>query len=276
MSLPKSRPYPRRRRSLGGKFTFHRGYGYYRMSSGKPQTRGLAALLRIEKERRAREEAGADERIDATPEGGQERAVPRAAPAGVRAAESEREAVPAAGDITAQATQEGSGRAAEEVAGAASAQQSDAAPVAPPSSEGAEARQTAAERPTTPVTSLPRLRPAPARGVRAPRGKATPAAEPALVDDPGWAKFVADWKPFLREGIKFKLCEFFYRNTVAVGRREFTTSTAHLSRVSGAHRRHIFLVLRQLEDLRFIQKERVETNRKDEGLVIRFFPDRKA
>jgi hypothetical protein len=100
--------------------------------------------------------------------------------------------------------------------------------------------------------------------------------EPALVDDPGWEKFVSDWKPFLREGVKFKLCEFFYRNTVAAGRREFTTSTAQLSRVSGAHRRHIFLVLRQLEDLRFIQKESVETNRKDEGLVIRFFPDRKA
>jgi hypothetical protein len=87
---------------------------------------------------------------------------------------------------------------------------------------------------------------------------------------------VSDWKPFLRDGVKFKLCEFFYRNTVAAGRREFTTSTAQLSRVSGAHRRHIFLVLRQLEDLRFIQKESVETNRKDEGLVIRFFPDRTA
>lgn len=136
--------------------------------------------------------------------------------------------------------------------------------------------QTAAERPPAPVTSLPRQRPAQARVTRGPRGKSATAAEPALADDPGWAKFVADWKPFLREGIKFKLCEFFYRNTVAVGRREFTTSTAQLSRASGAHRRHIFLVLRQLEDLRFIQKESVETNRKDEGLVIRFFPDRNA
>jgi hypothetical protein len=246
------------------------------MSSGKPQTRGLAALLRIEKERREREEAGADEPADATPEGGQDRPAPRAVPAGVRATESEREAVPAAGEITAQDNQERSGGAAEEVAGATSAQQSDAALAPPLSSEDAEVRETTAERPTAPVTSLPRPRPAPARGARAPRGKATPTAEPALVDDPGWAKFVADWKPFLREGIKFKLCEFFYRNTVAVGRREFTTSTAQLSRVSGAHRRHIFLVLRQLEDLRFIQKESVETNRKDEGLVVRFFPDRQA
>jgi hypothetical protein len=96
------------------------------------------------------------------------------------------------------------------------------------------------------------------------------------VPDPGWERFAADWKPFLREGIKFKLCEFFYRNTVAVGRREFTTSTAQLSRVTGAHRRHIFLVLRQLEELRFIWKAGVETNRKDEGLVISFFPDRQA
>ncbi|MFL6211728.1 MAG: hypothetical protein ACJ74W_22970 [Pyrinomonadaceae bacterium] len=87
---------------------------------------------------------------------------------------------------------------------------------------------------------------------------------------------MADWKPFLREGVKFKLCEFFYRNTVALGKREFITSTAQLSRVSSAHRRHIFLVLRQLEDLRFIRKESVETNRKDEGLVIRFYPDRQA
>jgi hypothetical protein len=243
------------------------------MSSGKPQTRGLAALLRIEKERRARE---ADEPADATPEAGQERPAPRAVPTGVRATESEREAAPAAGEITAQATQEGSGRAAEEDAGAAPAQQSDAAPAAPPSSEGDETRQTVAERHSAPVTSLPRSRAAQTRGERAPRRKATPAAEPALVDDPGWEKFMSDWKPFLREGVKFKLCEFFYRNTVAAGRREFKTSTAQLSRVSGAHRRHIFLVLRQLEDLRFIQKESVETNRKDEGLVIRFFPDRKA
>lgn len=246
------------------------------MSSGKPQTRGLAALLRFEKERREREEAGADERTDAAPEGGQELTAPRAAPAGVRATESGREAAPAAGELTAQAAREGSGRAAEEVTGAASARQSDAALAAPPSPEGARTLQTAAERPPAPVTSLPRQRPAQARVTRGPRGKSATAAEPALADDPGWAKFVADWKPFLREGIKFKLCEFFYRNTVAVGRREFTTSTAQLSRASGAHRRHIFLVLRQLEDLRFIQKESVETNRKDEGLVIRFFPDRNA
>lgn len=243
------------------------------MSSGKPQTRGLAALLRIEKERRARE---ADEPADATHEGGQERPAPRAVPTGVRATESEREAAPASGEITAQAAQEGSGRAAEEVEGAASAQQSDAATAAPSSSEGAETPQTIAERPSAPVTSLPRSPPAPARGERAPRRKATPATEPALVDDPGWEKFVSDWKPFLREGVKFKLCEFFYRNTVAVGRREFTTSTAQLSRVSGAHRRHIFLVLRQLEDLRFIRKENLETNKKDEGLLIRFYPDRLA
>lgn len=246
------------------------------MSSGKPQTRGLAALLRIEKERRAREEAGADEPADATPEGVQERPAPRAVPTGVRATGPEREAAPAAGEISAQAAQKGSGRAAEEVAGSASAQQSDAALAAPPSSESAETRQTVAERPSSPVTSLPRPHRAQARVARAPRRKATPAAEPALVDDPGWEKFVSDWKPFLRDGVKFKLCEFFYRHTVAAGRREFTTSTAQLSRVSGAHRRHIFLVLRQLEELRFIQKESVETNRKDEGLVIRFFPDRKA
>ena len=245
------------------------------MSSGKPQTRGLAALLRFEKERREREEAGADGRTDATPEGGPERTAPRAAPAGVRATESGREAAPEAGELTAQADGEGSGREAEEVAVAAPAQQTDAASAAPPSPEGAGTLQTAAEqRPPASVTSLPRQRTAQARGTRAPRGKSVPAAEPALTDDPGWAKFVADWKPFLREGIKFKLCEFFYRNTVAAGRREFTTSTAQLSRVSGAHRRHIFLVLRQLENLRFIQKENLEQNRKDEGLLIRFFPDR--
>lgn len=243
------------------------------MSSGKPQTRGLAALLRIEKERRARE---ADEPADATPEVERERPAPRAVPTEVRASDSEREAATATGEINAQAAHEGSGSAAEEVDTAAPPQQSESASAAPPSSEGAETRQTVAERPSAQVTSLPRPRPAPARGERAPRGKAKPAAEPAPVDDPGWEKFVSDWKPFLREGVKFKLCEFFYRNTVAAGRREFTTSTAQLSRVSGAHRRHIFLVLRQLEDLRFIRKENLETNRKDEGLLIRFYPDRLA
>jgi hypothetical protein len=144
------------------------------------------------------------------------------------------------------------------------------------SPEGGNERQEADEQVAAPVTSLPRPPSSPARTARAPRKKADSLWEQALGADPGWEKFVADWKPFLREGVKFKLCEFFYRNTAAIGRREFTTSTAQLSRVSGAHRRHIFLVLRQLEDLRFIRKEGVETNRKDEGMVIRFFPDRQA
>jgi hypothetical protein len=143
-----------------------------------------------------------------------------------------------------------------------------AAPVA------GDERPAASELTAAPVASLPRPRPAPARPERSPRKTVDSPSEPSLAADPGWEKFVADWKPFLREGVKFKLCEFFYRNTAAVGRGEFTTSTAQLSRVSGAHRRHIFLVLRQLEDLRFIRKEGVETNRKDEGLVIRFYPDR--
>lgn len=244
------------------------------MSSGKPQTRGLAALLRIEKERRAREEAGTDETADADAEGGQEVHAPRAVHPGVPATEPGREAAPAAGEMTAHDAQDGPGLAAEDVAGAVPSQRPEASATLPPP-EITEAGR-AAERLPAPVTSLPRPRPAQARGDRAPRRKAAAAPEPALVDDPGWEKFVSDWKPFLREGVKFKLCEFFYRNTAAVGRREFTTSTGQLSRVSGAHRRHIFLVLRQLEDLRFIRKENLETNRKDEGLLIRFYPDRQA
>lgn len=246
------------------------------MSSSKPQTRGLAALLRIEKERREREEAGADESAAPTSEGGQERSAPRAVPPRVQAVESEREAATAAGETPADAPPETSGRVGVVTATpAGSARETDTAH-ASASPEGGGERQGADERVAAPVTSLPRPPSAPARAARAPRKKADSASEQALAADPGWEKFVADWKPFLREGVKFKLCEFFYRNTAAVGRREFTTSTAQLSRVSGAHRRHIFLVLRQLEDLRFIRKEGVETNRKDEGLVIRFFPDRQA
>lgn len=243
-------------------------------SSDKPQTRGLAALLRIEKERREREEAGADESAAPTPGGGQERSAPRAIPRRVQAAESEREVVPAAGEKPADAPPEASERVGEEsVSPPAAELPSDVSP--PPPAAGDE-RLAASERVTAPVPSLPRPRPAPARPVRSPRKTVDSPSEPSSAADPGWEKFVADWKPFLREGVKFKLCEFFYRNTAAVGRREFTTSTAQLSRVSGAHRRHIFLVLRQLEDLRFIRKESVETNRKDEGLVIHFYPDRQA
>lgn len=246
------------------------------MSSGKPQTRGLAALLRIEKERREREEAGADESTAPAPEEGQERSAPRPVPHRVQAAESEREDAPAAGEKLADAPPEASDRVGDEaVATPAAELHPDASPAAP---ETGDERPAASERAAAPVTSLPRPRPAPAARptTRAPRKRVAPPSETSLVADSGWEKFVADWKPFLREGVKFKLCEFFYRNTAAVGRREFTTSTAQLSRVSGAHRRHIFLVLRQLEDLRFIRKEGVETNRKDEGLVIRFYPDRQA
>jgi len=244
------------------------------MSSGKPQTRGLAALLRIEKERREREEAGADDSTAPAPEEGQERSAPRPVPHRVQAAESEREVAPAAGEKPADAPPEAAGRVGEEsVATPAAELHSDASPAAP---AAGDERPAASERATTPVASLPRPRPAPARHARSPRKTVASPSDPSLAADPGWDKFVADWKPFLREGVKFKLCEFFYRNTAAVGRREFTTSTAQLSRVSGAHRRHIFLVLRQLEDLRFIWKEGVETNRKDEGLVIRFYPDRQA
>jgi hypothetical protein len=244
------------------------------MSSSKPQTRGLAALLRIEKERREREEAGADDSAAPAPEEDQERSAPRPVPHRVQAAESEREAAPAAGEKPADALPEASGRAVEEaVATPAAELHPEVSPAAP---ETGDERPAASERAAAPVTSLPRPRPTAARPVRSPRKTVASPSEPSLAADPGWEKFVADWKPFLREGVKFKLCEFFYRNTAAVGRREFTTSTAQLSRVSGAHRRHIFLVLRQLEDLRFIRKESVETNRKDEGLVIRFYPDRQA
>jgi hypothetical protein len=223
------------------------------MSSGKPQTRGLAALLRLEKERHEREETAADEQSDEPAAGA------------------------AAGEELASPLPETAGRFEEGVAAPASSeQQVDAATSACPAPERSEPRQAAAERAGAPTTSLPRPRPAPARRTSAPHKKGASTSEPTLENDPRWERFVADWKPFLREGIKFKLCEFFYRNTMAVGRREFTTSTAQLSRVSGAHRRHIFLVLRQLEALRFIRKESVETNRKDEGLVIHFFPDRQA
>ncbi|MET0650012.1 MAG: hypothetical protein ABW208_25670 [Pyrinomonadaceae bacterium] len=244
------------------------------MSSSKPQTRGLAALLRIEKERREREEAGADDSAAPAPEEGQEPSAPRPIPHRVQAAESEREVAPAAGEKPADAPPDASGRVGEEsVATPAAELHPDVSLAAP---ETGDERPAASERAAAPVTSLPRPRPAPARPARSPRKTVASPSEPSLAADSGWEKFVDDWKPFLREGVKFKLCEFFYRNTAAVGRREFTTSTAQLSRVSGAHRRHIFLVLRQLEDLRFIRKEGVETNRKDEGLVIRFYPDRQA
>jgi hypothetical protein len=244
------------------------------MSSSKPQTRGLAALLRIEKERREREETGADDPVAPVPEEGQERSAPRAVPHRVQAAKSEREVAPAAGEKPADAPLEASGRVGEEAVTTPAAElHPDAAPATPATGDE---RPAASERAAAPVASLPRPRPAPARPARSPRKTVDSPSEPSLAADSGWEKFVADWKPFLREGVKFRLCEFFYRNTAAVGRREFTTSTAQLSRVSGAHRRHIFLVLRQLEDLRFIRKAGVETNRKDEGLVISFYPDRQA
>lgn len=252
------------------------------MSSGKPQTRGLAALLRIEKERREREESGAEE--SAAPEGADERPAPLEVVAQARALR------PAAEEGA--ATQEPGGESAEgpteEEAGSrveggvptpaaadtaeplADASQAAAAPA-----EGEEGGRKAAAPFPAPAPP-PRPRHPPTHPARASRKGARAETEAPQALDPSWEKFVADWKPFLRQGVKFKLCEFFYRNTVAAGRREFITSTAQLSRVSGAHRRHIFLVLRQLEELRFITKESVETNRRDEGLVIRFFPDRQA
>jgi hypothetical protein len=243
-------------------------------SSGKPQTRGLAALLRIEKERREREDTGADETAAPAPEVEQQRSAPRAIPHRIEPAEPEREEALAAGGKPADAPPETAGHIGEEAAATAGATgwHSDVAPAA----QATDELQVATEPVAAPVASLHRPRPAPASrpAARPPRKAVAPPSEPSLVANTGWEKFVADWKPFLREGVKFKLCEFFYRNTVAEGRGEFTTSTAQLSRVSGAHRRHIFLVLRQLEELRFIRKESVGTNRKDEGLVIRFYPDR--
>jgi hypothetical protein len=101
------------------------------MSSGKPQTRGLAALLRIEKERRAREEAGADEPADAALEPGPRAVVPHAVSPEVWGVEGE--AAPAANEETAYAAPDSPERAAEEVAEAAPTQQPAAAP-APASS----------------------------------------------------------------------------------------------------------------------------------------------
>lgn len=243
------------------------------MSSGKPQTRGLAALLRIEKERREREQAGEPEADESPPEGGQiSPGTEQAAPEPPEQIEVE---IPS-GERLADASTEVVVHPVPEPP-PASAPPSDGVSQAQDTPEGDSKQQDRDARSSEPATPLPR--PVPATSSRPAtstvrRVRTQPA--PAPVADPGWEKFSADWEPFLRQSVKFKLCEFFYRNTVAQGRREFKTSTAQLARVSGAHRRHIFLVLRQLEDLRFIQKESIGTNRKDEGLLIRFFPDRQA
>jgi hypothetical protein len=240
------------------------------MSSGKPQTRGLAALLRIEKERREREESAAAAESAAPPpdEGEVQPGKGPVAPEQITKVDSP------SGEKPAEAQAEAVGF--ETHASSASVPQpGNVTPVVEPSYTGGK-RQEAAGETSEPVTSLPHLAPASAVPAGQPAKKARTSPAPAAVADPGWEKFAADWGPFLRQGVKFKLCEFFYRNTVAQGRREFKTSTAQLSRVSGAHRRHIFLVLRQLEGLRFIQKESIETNRKDEGLLIRFFPNRQS
>lgn len=245
-------------------------------SSGKPQTRGLAALLRIEKERREREDTGADDMIPPANEVDQQRSAPRSIPQRVEPAEPVREEAPSADGTPIDAAPETAGHFGEEEVAAATTPElhSDVTPV----TRAIDEHRSVTEPTAAPVTSLPRPRPAPAArpAARTHRKRVAPPSETSLVADSGWEKFVADWKPFLREGVKFKLCEFFYRNTVAEGRREFITSTAQLSRVSGSHRRHIFLVLRQLEELKFIRKENAETNRKDEGLVIYFSPDRQA
>jgi hypothetical protein len=250
------------------------------MSSGKPQTRGLAALLRIEKERRAREGAGEDE--SASPVEVEERPAPPETSAPPREPETAAEsnsAAPASPDEVRESpaeVSEGAGAEGRAVA-APGADDAVAPPVeaAAPAKGGEGGRSASAPFPAR-VPDSPPPRRAQTRSAGAPRKSLGAQTEPAPAPDPGWEKFVADWRPFLRQGVKFKLCEFFYRNTVGAGRRQFTTSTAQLSRVSGAHRRHIFLVLRQLEELRFIRKESVETNRKDEGLVISFFPDRQT
>lgn len=252
------------------------------MSSGKPQTRGLAALLRIEKERRAREEAGAEE--ESSPESIEDRPGPREVVAPPREPEPAAESVApnvsadeSAGGREHESANPGEGGAVALTSGTV-AEAAESTPEAPPAA-GAHANDEGTQHAAAvpfPAPPSPRPRRTSPKTTGASRkGAGAPTVAPQAAD-PGWEKFAADWKPFLRQGIKFKLCEFFYRNTVALGRREFITSTAQLSRVSGAHRRHIFLVLRQLEDLRFIRKESVETNRKDEGLVISFFPDRQA
>ena len=231
------------------------------MSSNKPQTRGLAALLRLEKERRAREEAEGANASAPPPQGEQDQ------PAQIRAvppAVAPEAAVAAEADESAPET-----RPADDESSAATSAEA-AAPVVtveqipPPTGER---RTEAAASPPRPTSVRP------LRAARK-RGEAPIAAQPLA--DQGWEKFVADWKPFLRDGLKFKLCEFFYRNTAALGKREFVTSTGQLARISGAHRRHIFFVLRQLEELRFIRREGIETNRKDQGMVIHFYPDRQA
>jgi hypothetical protein len=256
------------------------------MSSGKPQTRGLAALLRIEKERRTREEAGAEESTAPSPEGGEEKRAPlevvapargpetAAEPAGTRR-DSGEEGAGAQAELPESSEEDGRATTVLETEAEATGPGPEATQNAAAPAEGDDVQRKAAV-PFPVAHPSPRPRRSPTRPVAAPRGGAGAIADAPHVSDPGWERFAADWKPFLREGVKFKLCEFFYRNTVAVGRREFTTSTAQLSRVSGAHRRHIFLVLRQLEELRFIRKAGVETNRKDEGLVISFFPDRQG
>lgn len=245
------------------------------MSSGKPQTRGLAALLRIERERRAREELDAEESVGPSSGNREEPSASQDDSPQTQPTETDTGTTFDAGAIPAVNQSEVLERfSKEDATPPLPTRLIDTSTPTPSTLSREDSPLVPAKTPTSSVTSLSRGRRAHARPTGTSRKKAGASSESAPLTDPGWEKFVADWGPFLRQGVKFKLCEFFYRNTVAVGRREFITSTAQLSRVSGAHRRHIFLVLRQLEDLRFIRKENLETNKRDEGLLINFSPDR--
>lgn len=92
---------------------------------------------------------------------------------------------------------------------------------------------------------------------------------------PAWQEFLRNWSRFTQiKGKKLIIIKFIFDRTVAVNRQECITSSGEIYKVCEfKHRNHVFTLLKELVELGFLEKTGLDTHKKHEGLLIRFYPD---
>jgi hypothetical protein len=93
-------------------------------------------------------------------------------------------------------------------------------------------------------------------------------ASPTISDETASFEAFKDRFGKLIKNRSLKLCEVIFDHTLAVGKSEYFTTTAELTKVVGVHQRQCYNLLGRLEALGFINRTPVEENSRLLGIIL--------
>lgn len=133
---------------------------------------------------------------------------------------------------------------------------------------GAEGRGRSVIREVTPAAS-----PATRRASARPQARGSSAESGASLPSPGAASFddfKRRWSRFLNKS-QLRLCEVVFAETEAKGLPSYETDSRVLAKQLGVTRRYVFDVVSQVEELGFLERERLEEGKRPLGIKLWFF-----